>query len=413
MPHNHTSPTASARRRAAHTLRSRALELRSLALELRTKDRDRGASFADEEAQELDDVAVWLSEPYGKCDECGETLQHFHSENVGGVVCPDCDGEFVDEVVADRAAAGPCGCRETYPQLVPGRVSHGPGCSLREVAPPRERKPCADCGRLMMPDHSVCFSDDCVRQRAESAAAALDVANKLISYRRCDCRSTWPQMARGRRLSHNPECPNHVRNRPSPAARADAAARHARTCPIAASEPATGDELEALRWGAKQVGASFDHGPCQCGHALALHAHERDDDQWCRAVTGTNSICGCRAYRASTLPDVVERLRRTELGAIVADMVEGRPPPPQLAELPAPCMECGEPLNGARGTLCTSCDPTQPRPRTDDRVCGCGHSVADHRNNDWTSCQHKGCDCAGFWYPPGVDWLARRRPEST
>jgi hypothetical protein len=28
---------------------------------------------------------------------------------------------------------------------------------------------CADCGRPMMPDHSVCFSDDCVRERREAA----------------------------------------------------------------------------------------------------------------------------------------------------------------------------------------------------------------------------------------------------
>jgi hypothetical protein len=29
-------------------------------------------------------------------------------------------------------------------------------------------------------------------------------------------------------------------------------------------------------------------------------------------------------------------------------------------------------------------------------VCRCGHTTADHRNNDWSSCQFKGCDCAGF-----------------
>jgi hypothetical protein len=32
----------------------------------------------------------------------------------------------------DIAATGKCWCRETHPQLIPGRVSHGPGCPHHE-----------------------------------------------------------------------------------------------------------------------------------------------------------------------------------------------------------------------------------------------------------------------------------------
>jgi hypothetical protein len=38
--------------------------------------------------------------------------------------------------------------------------------------------------------------------------------------------------------------------------------------------------------------------------------------------------------------------------------------------------------------------------RTGCHPCGCGHTTADHRHNDWSSCQVKGCDCAGYWNPP-------------
>lgn len=31
-----------------------------------------------------------------------------------------------------KAVMGDCGCADTYPQLVPGKVSHGPGCPNRE-----------------------------------------------------------------------------------------------------------------------------------------------------------------------------------------------------------------------------------------------------------------------------------------
>jgi hypothetical protein len=32
-------------------------------------------------------------------------------------------------------------------------------------------------------------------------------------------------------------------------------------------------------------------------------------------------------------------------------------------------------------------------------VCKCGHTTIDHRDNDHSSCQVNGCDCAGFTYP--------------
>jgi hypothetical protein len=32
-------------------------------------------------------------------------------------------------------------------------------------------------------------------------------------------------------------------------------------------------------------------------------------------------------------------------------------------------------------------------------VCKCGHTTIDHRDNNYSSCQVKGCDCAGFTYP--------------
>lgn len=34
--------------------------------------------------------------------------------------------------IAESERGPECGCIETYPQLIPGRISHGPGCDLRE-----------------------------------------------------------------------------------------------------------------------------------------------------------------------------------------------------------------------------------------------------------------------------------------
>jgi hypothetical protein len=43
--------------------------------------------------------------------------------------------DFADRVVEwlaqqESRMSDTCGCLETYPQLIPGKVSHGPGCSL-------------------------------------------------------------------------------------------------------------------------------------------------------------------------------------------------------------------------------------------------------------------------------------------
>lgn len=44
------------------------------------------------------------------------------------------------------------------------------GVAFRGVSTSQHSFACLDCGRPMMPDHSVCFSDDCTRRRAEEAA---------------------------------------------------------------------------------------------------------------------------------------------------------------------------------------------------------------------------------------------------
>jgi len=74
---------------------------------------------------------------------CGTT---FASENFASVsdgreailrkptlsVCPKCNRRHVADVcmvMATPRRSEKCRCEETYPQLQPGRVSHGPGCS--------------------------------------------------------------------------------------------------------------------------------------------------------------------------------------------------------------------------------------------------------------------------------------------
>lgn len=80
--------------------------------------------------------------PEPRCPKCGAEAKR--ATRVPGWSCPSCGCLF--RQAAERAApAGPreepCGCTESYPQLVPGRVSHGPGCPhreefLRSLAPP-------------------------------------------------------------------------------------------------------------------------------------------------------------------------------------------------------------------------------------------------------------------------------------
>lgn len=134
MPHHHTAPTPAARESAAAHLRESVRALRELAcvcvdpaaLEAlpveraaqllheagkipESIDRSLMAPFvlwATTKADELESVADWLATPFGRCDECGEKLQHFVSENVGGVVCPDCDREFVEEVAEHAPLVG-------------------------------------------------------------------------------------------------------------------------------------------------------------------------------------------------------------------------------------------------------------------------------------------------------------------
>jgi hypothetical protein len=78
---------------------------------------------------------------------------------------------------------------------------------LRELAGPIERKPvrewrglqmcrvralltgaCGQCGQPFMPDHSVCFSDECVRARAAARGPSLrDYEVGRSKHGRCEC----------------------------------------------------------------------------------------------------------------------------------------------------------------------------------------------------------------------------------
>ena len=55
----------------------------------------------------------------GRCDYCGALSSRLS--------CEDCEADPKEKVSAVKH----CGCHETYPQLVPGRVSHAPDCPTR------------------------------------------------------------------------------------------------------------------------------------------------------------------------------------------------------------------------------------------------------------------------------------------
>lgn len=65
---------------------------------------------------------------------CGAEMVR-HEDGTFG--CPACAKETADRLYGALHSADPrpsedCGCVETYPQLIPGQVSHGPGCAERE-----------------------------------------------------------------------------------------------------------------------------------------------------------------------------------------------------------------------------------------------------------------------------------------
>lgn len=181
MPHHHTAPTPAARESAAAHLRESAAALRELARvaeditridnlptgraqamldactpagraavsrgDIRTNDELR--VWALGKAAEYESVADWLASPFGRCDDCGELLQHFVSENVGGVVCPDCDREFVEEVAEHAPLAGlehrhPAASSEVMPCAVCRHDIIGHTWRVRGAAAPVG---CECCGR--------------------------------------------------------------------------------------------------------------------------------------------------------------------------------------------------------------------------------------------------------------------------
>lgn len=73
-----------------------------------------------------------------------------------GRVCQGCGQDRGNHLVFCSRA---CGCQESYPQLVSGRVSHGPGCCLAPAPSEEAPGPCGICGGTLEVRRRVQLAD--------------------------------------------------------------------------------------------------------------------------------------------------------------------------------------------------------------------------------------------------------------